>query len=137
MSEEDEQKKIQEIMKKQKSKIESKKEKEKQDFIEKDVEEDTEEDVIHKIGVIVDDNLYTLDDSAHDLVIADTSCSKDGHVQKVHFKGKEGSTCDSDLNTDSKGIDCSADTVELSTLTIKSVLQDTTNEEELNDTVSA
>ena len=42
----------------------------------KNVEEDTEEDVICKIGVIVDDNLYTLDDSAHDLVIADTSCSK-------------------------------------------------------------
>ena len=93
--------------------------------------------MIHKIGVIVDDNLYTLDDSAHDLVIADTSCSKDGHVKKVHFKGKEGSTCDGNLNTDSKEIDCSADTVELSTLTAKSVVQDTTNEEELNDTVSA
>ena len=55
----------------------------------------------------------------------------------MHFKSKEGSTCDSDLNTDSKGIDCSADTVELSTLTAKSVVQDTTNEEELYDTVSA
>ena len=55
----------------------------------------------------------------------------------MRFKGKEGSTCDSDLNTDSKEIDCSADTVELSTLTAKSVVQDTTNEEELNDTVSA
>ena len=54
----------------------------------------------------------------------------------MHFKGKEGSTCDSDLNTDSKEIDCSADTVELSTLTAKSVVKDTTNEEELNDTVS-
>ena len=163
MSEEDEQRKIQEIMKNQKAEIESKKEKEKQDFIEKEriackrqkeelskkrpeeheqmkaknVEEDTEEDVICKIGVIVDDNLYTLDDSAHDLVIADTSCSKDGYVKKVCFKGKEGSTCDSDLNTDSKGIDFSADTTELSTLTAKSVVQDTTNEEELNDTVSA
>ena len=103
----------------------------------KNVEEDTEEDVICKIGVIVDDNLYTLDDSAHNLVIADTSCSEDGHVKKVHFKDKEGSTCDSDLNTDSKEIDCSADTVELSTMTAKSVVQDITNEEELNDTVSA
>ena len=103
----------------------------------KNLEEDTEEYVICKIGVIVDDNLYTLDDSAHDLAIADTSCSEDVHVKKVHFKGKEGSTCDSDLNTDSKEIDCSADTVELSTLTAKSVVQDTTNEEELNDTVSA
>ena len=143
MSEEDEQKKIQEIMKKQKAEIESKKEKEKQDFIEKEriackkqkeelskkrpeeheqmkaknLEEDTEEDVICKIGVIVDDNLYTLDDSAHDLAIVDTSCSKDGHIKKVCFKGKEGSTCDTDLNTDSKEIDCGADTVELSTLT--------------------
>ena len=54
----------------------------------------------------------------------------------MHFKGKEGSACDSDLNTDSKGIDCSTDTVELSTLTAKSVEQDTINEE-LNDTVSA
>ena len=49
----------------------------------KNVEEDTEEDVMHKIGVIVDDNLYTLDDSAHDLVIADTSCSEDGHVKSA------------------------------------------------------
>ena len=163
MSEEDEQKKIQEIMKTQKAEIESKKEKGKQDFIEKEriackkhkeelskkrpeehkqmkaknVEEDTEEDVICKIGVIVDDNLYTLDDSTHDLVIADTSCSEDGHVKNVRFKGKEGSTCESDLNTDSKEIDCGADTVELSTLTAKSVVQDITNEEELNDTVSA
>ena len=115
MSEEDEQKKIQEIMKTQKGEIESKKEKEKQDFSEKEriarkkqkeelsqkrpeeheqmkaknVEEDTEEDVICKIGVIVDDNLYTLDDSAHDLVIADTSCSKDGHIKKCASKVKK------------------------------------------------
>ena len=54
----------------------------------KNVEEDTEEDVIRKIGVIVDDNLYTLDDSAHDLVIADTSCSEDGHLKKCTSKVK-------------------------------------------------
>ena len=101
----------------------------------KNVEEDTEEDVIRKIGVIVYINLCTLDDSAHDLT--DTSCSEDGHVKKVLFKGKEGSACDSDLNTDSKGIDCSTGTVELGTLTAKNVEQDTTNEEELNDTLSA
>ena len=47
----------------------------------KNVEEDTEDYVICKIGVIVDDNLYTLDETAHDLVIADTSCSEYGHVK--------------------------------------------------------
>ena len=42
----------------------------------------TTDGVIHKIGVIVDDNLYTLDDSAHNLVIADTSSSEAGHIKK-------------------------------------------------------
>ena len=101
MSEEDEQKKIQERMKnrkqklkvkrKRKNKISLKKKKEElskkrpeehKQVKAKNVEEDTEEDVICKIGVIVDDNLYTLDDSPHNLVIADTSCSEDGHVEK-------------------------------------------------------
>ena len=53
------------------------------------------------------------------------------------FKGNEGSTCDSDLNTESKQIDYTAETVELSTLTAESVVQDTTSEQELNDTMSA
>ena len=53
----------------------------------KNVEEDTEEDVIRKIGVIVYVNLYTLDDSAHDLT--DTSCSEDGHVKKCTSKVKK------------------------------------------------
>ena len=74
--------------------------------------------VIRKIGVIVDDSLYTFDSSTDNLVIADVSNSEDGNVKKVHFKANEASTCESELNGDSKIMDSTAETVELSTLKV-------------------
>ena len=83
----------------------------------------TAEGVIRKIGVIVDDQLYTLDTSGDTLVIADVSNSEGNNVKKVHFKGKEGSTCDSETKT----MDSTAETAELSTLTAESAVQDNTS----------
>ena len=91
---------------------------------------------IHKIEVIADDSLYKLDSSTDNLVIGDVSNSKDSNVKEVSFKANEVSTCESELNGDSKKMDSTADTVKLSTLTAESAVQDTTSQEEMNDTVS-
>ena len=108
--------------------------KEKQDNVKQ--ADSTQESVIHKIGVIVNETLYTLDSSTDNLVIADVSNSEGSSIKKVHFNVNEASTCESELNSESKTMDSTAETVEMSTLTSETPVQDSTSQEEINDTLS-
>ena len=95
-----------------------------------------QDSAIRKIGVIVDENLYTLDSSTDNLVIADVSNTGGSSIKKVHFNVNEASTCESEVNSESKIIDSTAETIDMSTLTSETPVQDTTSQEEINDTLS-
>ena len=95
-----------------------------------------QDSAIRKIGVIVDENLYTLDSSTDNIVIADVSNTGGNSIKKVHFNVNEASTCESEVNSESKIIDSTAETIDMSTLTSETPVQDTTSQEEINDTLS-
>ena len=57
-------------------------------------------------------------------------------MKKVHFNVNEASTCESEVNSESKIIDSTAETIDMSTLTSETPVQDTTSQEEINDTLS-
>ena len=96
----------------------------------------TQDSAICKIGVVVDENLYTLDSSTDNLVIADVSNTGGSSIKKVHFNVNEASTCESKVNSESKIIDSTAETIDMSTLTSETPVQDTTSQEETNNTLS-
>ena len=54
----------------------------------------------------------------------------------MHFNVNEASTCESEVNSESKIIDSTAETIDMSTLTSETPVQDTTSQEEINDTLS-
>ena len=95
-----------------------------------------QDSAIHKIGAVVDENLYTLDSSTDNLVIADVGNTGGSSIKKAHFNVNEASTCESEVNSESKIIDSTADTIDMSTLTSETPVQDTTSQEEINDTLS-
>ena len=81
--------------------------------------------------------MYTLHSSTDNRVIAEVSNTEDDNIKKGCFKDNEASACENELNGESKIMDSTAETVELSTVTAQSAVQDMTSQEELNDTVSA
>ena len=74
--------------------------------------------------------------STDNLTIADVSNTGGSSIKKVHFNVNEASTCGSDVNSESKIIDSTAETIDMSTLTSETPVQDTTSQEEINDTLS-
>ena len=77
-----------------------------------------------------------MDSSTDNLVIADVSNTGGSSIKKVHFNVNEASTCESEVNSESKIIDSTAETIDMSTLTSETPVQDTTSQEEINDTLS-